>query len=337
MIHDEATHRARRVGGPTARRVATPRVEPRRRDRRAVRARHPHRQRRGGSPGVRPRTRGSCPTIPAARGRGFAAAGGGNPLAPKLTESPVYQTHGHRSRRIAVDPHRGTSADTRHRPGRNRSCPARTYAAAPDSPTRRNRGWANPIPRRSAPQRRRHAVTPPSMEIVEPSLPSSNPPPANTSISPRKGGVSSFGGCASADAHTRNAMLIATNTRPWGRHTLETTHRFHHSHGPSGNSHESTIACRVRVSEGREAGTSWTLRPRNARLGRGGHRAGPEVRRPTSTSSPRPSGAARFPYPCNLPYNGPWVPASRLLRHAGGCASSPHRTIPDLLRPTTAV
>ena len=57
-----------RAAGPTARRVATPRVEPRRRDRRAVRARQPHRQRRGGrpaggSPGVRPRTRGSCPTI----------------------------------------------------------------------------------------------------------------------------------------------------------------------------------------------------------------------------------------------------------------------------------
>ena len=47
MIDDEGTHRARRVGwaragGPTARRVATPRVEPRRRDRRAVRARQPH-------------------------------------------------------------------------------------------------------------------------------------------------------------------------------------------------------------------------------------------------------------------------------------------------------
>ena len=56
-----------RAAGPTARRLATPRVEPRRRDRRAVRARQPHRQRRGrtpvgGSPGVRPRTRGSCPS-----------------------------------------------------------------------------------------------------------------------------------------------------------------------------------------------------------------------------------------------------------------------------------
>ena len=53
-------------------------VEPRRRDRRAVRARQPHRQRRGGSPGVRPRTRGSYPTIPVARCRGSPRAGGGN-------------------------------------------------------------------------------------------------------------------------------------------------------------------------------------------------------------------------------------------------------------------
>ena len=45
-----------------------------------------------------------CPTIPPARGRGFAAAGGGNPSAPKLTESPVYQTHRHRSRQITTSP-----------------------------------------------------------------------------------------------------------------------------------------------------------------------------------------------------------------------------------------
>ena len=56
MIADEGTHRARRAGGaraggPTARRVATPRVEPRRRDRREpFRARQPHRQRRGRTP-----------------------------------------------------------------------------------------------------------------------------------------------------------------------------------------------------------------------------------------------------------------------------------------------
>ena len=44
-------------------------------DRRVVRARQPHRRHRartprGSSPGVRPRPRGSCPTIPAARGWG---------------------------------------------------------------------------------------------------------------------------------------------------------------------------------------------------------------------------------------------------------------------------
>ena len=76
MIDDEGTHRARRVGGsraggPTAMRVATPRVEPRRRDRRepfepdSRTASGAAGRPAGGSPGVRPRTRGSPPTIPA--------------------------------------------------------------------------------------------------------------------------------------------------------------------------------------------------------------------------------------------------------------------------------
>ena len=82
MIDDEWTHRARRVdglgpGGPTARRVATPRVEPRRA---AIGEPFEHDSRTasggdgrpaGGSPGVRPRTRGSCSTILAAQERGL--------------------------------------------------------------------------------------------------------------------------------------------------------------------------------------------------------------------------------------------------------------------------
>ena len=51
-----------RAAGPTARQVATPRVELRRRDRRAVRARQPHRQRRGRPPAPAPDPARHVPT-----------------------------------------------------------------------------------------------------------------------------------------------------------------------------------------------------------------------------------------------------------------------------------
>ena len=89
-----SSRRWARAGGPTARRVATPGVEPRRRDRREP-LEHDSRtasgaagRPAGGSPGVRPRTRGSCPTILVARVAGLAAI----PVLETETGGPAVST-----------------------------------------------------------------------------------------------------------------------------------------------------------------------------------------------------------------------------------------------------
>ncbi len=115
---------------------------PRRRARRAVRARQPHRQRAGGrpaggSPGVRPRTRGRCPMIPAGRvrfpGRGRLAGepgpGSMPPRAPTgsggTPRSSWGQNHG--PAQVARGTHASPSC------GRGR----RAMAASPSAPCRR--------------------------------------------------------------------------------------------------------------------------------------------------------------------------------------------------------
>ena len=63
-----------------------------------LRARPP----RGGSPGVRPRPRRSCPTIPAPPGRGPPPAAGEIP-SPQVDGTPAYPTQGSRDIVLEVD------------------------------------------------------------------------------------------------------------------------------------------------------------------------------------------------------------------------------------------